>query len=129
MLSRYIPLALYRYIKTTFMVVKPLMERIKFIALFVCQKINGPRWVAIKIIIVVKSIPKGVKARDKLTNWYGTWIYDKGGFLWVVKPEEFLEVWLELRPRLHETGRMLIKMKIRADRLRVHTRPAYPLKF
>ena len=90
MLSRYIPLALYRYIKTTFMVVKPLMERIngaayiKFIALFACQKINGPRWVAIKIIIVVKSIPKGVKARDKLTNWYGTWIYDKGGYLWVV---------------------------------------------
>ena len=33
-----------------------------------------------------------------------------------------------LNPRLHETGRILIRMKIRPGRLRVHTRPAYPLK-
>ena len=33
------------------------------------------------------------------------------------------------RAHVHETRRMLIKMKIRPDRLRVHTRPAYPLKF
>ena len=39
-----------------------------------------------------------------------------------------IQFYNNIRPRLHETGRMLIRMKIRQDRLRVHTRPAYPLK-